>query len=561
MGLPKGLEGPARRLVDSRSMEHRRWKALASPTGWALGLSAILALSLYFGVELYLLDGGLGFPLDDSFIHLVFARSLAAGEGLSYQHGELVAGSTAPLWTAILSLGFLLPGSPILWGKLLGGLAHLGSVATAYFLARELEIRGTLAAAAALLVAFTGWLLWSALAAMEVPLFVAVSLLGMTLHARERGRSSSSIPLSMGLFGIGVLLRPEGLLLVVLALADRLTRVERAGESLRVAVSRADGLAILRGAGSAFLVVAPIALFYRAVGESWLPTTFDTKMSYGEGLGWPSPGYLATVAGIFVQAHPVATVLAPVGAWVLLRRWGGPEDRGLLPALWLFGLPVAYSMLSGGQKVVGNFGRYYFPLLPLVVILAFVAVDELVRELPTRLRAGSRTIPWALAVGIVLLLPSVYGWVQGAGRYSQSVLNVEDSDVRMALWIREHLPREAVLAVNDIGAFGWYLENPIIDLAGIATPKVHEHARRALSRGDSVHAGILGFVRQSRPDYLAVFPRWFGPVLETGEFVPLLSIEVPDNITMSDDRVVLYATPWTRFPPVDPPTPTPETSR
>ena len=72
--------------------------------------------------------GGGGFPLDDSWIHLAFARNLAAGHGLSLNPGELVTGSTAPLWTALLSLVLLLPGSPVLWVKLFGVALHLVGV-------------------------------------------------------------------------------------------------------------------------------------------------------------------------------------------------------------------------------------------------------------------------------------------------------------------------------------------------------------------------------------------------------------------------------------------------
>src|SRR5882724_3720030 len=83
----------------------------------ALGLLAGLG---YFAAEAFILSGTFGFPLDDSWIHLQFARNLAAGQGLSYNPGELVTGSTAPLWTALLAILFLLPGSVVLWTKLLG---------------------------------------------------------------------------------------------------------------------------------------------------------------------------------------------------------------------------------------------------------------------------------------------------------------------------------------------------------------------------------------------------------------------------------------------------------
>src|SRR5687768_397605 len=93
--------------------------ALGARTWRWLALALLPCLG-YLGAELYLLDGRLGLPLDDSFIHLQFARNLAAGDGLAYNPGERVTGSTAPLWTALLSLGFLLPGEPLAWAKVTG---------------------------------------------------------------------------------------------------------------------------------------------------------------------------------------------------------------------------------------------------------------------------------------------------------------------------------------------------------------------------------------------------------------------------------------------------------
>ncbi len=60
--------------------------------------SVLAALSLlvsagYVAAEVYFLDGGMGYPLDDSWIHLAFGRSLAAGEGLSIDPGRPGAGS------------------------------------------------------------------------------------------------------------------------------------------------------------------------------------------------------------------------------------------------------------------------------------------------------------------------------------------------------------------------------------------------------------------------------------------------------------------------------------
>src|SRR5690348_13183272 len=48
-------------------------------------------------------QGRLGFPLDDSYIHLQFARNLATGHGWSFNPGEPTPGATSPLWVALLA--------------------------------------------------------------------------------------------------------------------------------------------------------------------------------------------------------------------------------------------------------------------------------------------------------------------------------------------------------------------------------------------------------------------------------------------------------------------------
>src|SRR3954468_19393827 len=141
-------------------------------------LAGLVACLRYFLAEIARLKGGLGFPLDDSWIHLQFARNLARGAGLSYNSGELVTGSTAPLWTALLALLFLLPGSVVVWTKLLGVALYLAGIDATWRFARELGLGKGLSALAGGLTLATSWLVWSALSGMEIPLFVLLSLWG-----------------------------------------------------------------------------------------------------------------------------------------------------------------------------------------------------------------------------------------------------------------------------------------------------------------------------------------------------------------------------------------------
>ncbi len=66
-----------------------------------IGLALAAGVALFRARELAIAGpvGWTAFPLDDSFIHLQFARNLAEGHGFAYNPGVPVAGSTAPLWT------------------------------------------------------------------------------------------------------------------------------------------------------------------------------------------------------------------------------------------------------------------------------------------------------------------------------------------------------------------------------------------------------------------------------------------------------------------------------
>ncbi len=512
-------------------------------------LAAGLALAAgYAAVALYLRGGEPGFPLDDSWIHLQFARNLAAGSGLSYNAGELVPGSTAPLWTALLSLVFLLPGSPVTWTWLLGVAAYLATIHATRELARELGLGGALVDLAAALALATSWLVWSALSGLEIPLFALLSLWGMVLHLRERRHGGA--PRSMALLGLAALARPEGLLLVALALADRSLAFSRDAAGA-LAVRFAGGGALLRGALLAALLVLPMVLFNYAVSGSPLPTTFAAKAS-GARHWLPSTGYLYSVLSIFFRPQPILVLTAGAGALALVERLGTGRDRGLLPALWLFGLPLAFAAIApqGGGVLAGNFGRYYFPLFPVLAVVGVLGFERAFRALGPWLRAGALALPVRAVLLALLFVPTATSLVEGAGRYAQSVTNVEESDVRMARWLAPRLPEGAVLAVNDIGALKFFLpEHRILDLAGIAHPEVGRRMDEARRRGLDPRRGILEFLEQTRPDFLVIFPSWFPGLATAGSpFERLHTLEIADNITMGGNEIAVLSTPWTRAP-------------
>jgi len=71
--------------------------------------------------------------------------------------------------------------------------------------------------------------------------------------------------------------------------------------------------------------------------------------------------------------------------------------------------------------------------------------------------------------------------------------------VLTARWVQQNLPADALLAVHDIGALGYHVQNPILDMAGLITPDVVVFIRDETK--------LAGFLDLESADYLIVFPR------------------------------------------------------
>jgi hypothetical protein len=539
---------------------------------WLLAAGLLFCL-LYLGAEATVLSGDFGFPLDDSWIHLQFAKNLAHGHGLSYNPGERVTGSTAPLWTALLALLFYLPGNVVLWTKALGLALHLAGLSAIWRLSRELDLSEAGASVATGFAAATSWLVWSALSGMEVPLFVLLSVGGMVLHLRER-REPSRPPLSLGIFGLAILARPEGALLLVLAVLDRLLvgfgrRAPHAPDGEAPGGSEGETgdpggpgelfwrppawKPVLLGLPLAvFALVGPL-LFYKMVGGHFLPTTFSAKGANPHGL-LPDLQYVATILSIVFRAVPWMTLFAGAGVLALVERLGTRRDSGLLPALWLIALPLAYSTISpsGRGLLAGNFGRYYFPLMPIVIVLGVLGLERVAAALGARIGLGESGKPASLPLRAILLAllawPTLVGLWRGSLFFAQNVANVQDTDVRIARWLGPRLPPDAALAVNDIGAVKFLLPNRVIDLVGIASPEIRLEAAAEMRKGLDFESAMLLAIERRRPDYVIVFPTWFPAVTRDPRFRLVASLEIANNVTMGDSRLGVWATPWTDAP-------------
>ena len=78
-----------------------------------IGAAALLGVIVYVAVAAQL--NGLGFPLDDGWIHQTYARNLAQRGEWAFVPGEASVASTSPLFTLLLAVGYFLHIPHFVW--------------------------------------------------------------------------------------------------------------------------------------------------------------------------------------------------------------------------------------------------------------------------------------------------------------------------------------------------------------------------------------------------------------------------------------------------------------
>jgi hypothetical protein len=495
--------------------------------------SALFSALLYVGWSYRY--GSLGFPLDDGWIHQTYARNLAHTGQLSYLPGQPSAGSTSPLWTILLSIGYLLRLDCRLWAYFLGavGLALTGW--TAYRLADRLFPDQQWAAPLVGLFCALEWHLnWAAFSGMETILFTWLTLLTMNLLAICISLSAirhSLFAMAGIVAGLLTLTRPEGLLLAGLVGLALLWHVWRK--------ARWRGIWAVAGYGLALVVViSPWLAFNLSVSEQPFPNTFYAKQAeYRILLSLPLgtrlarvllptvvgaqilllPGFLYAAFRAF-YSPPRPTSHAPHTVSVLLLWW-------LVTALiYALRLPVSY-----------QHGRYLIPTIPILVIFGSWGTLSLLRlDSPqTIVRALSRAM---FIAALVLLL---IFWIIGARAYATDVGFIEGEMVAVARWLEANTPSEALIAVHDIGAVGYLVGRPLLDLAGLITPEVVPFI------ADEVQ--LLAFMEEKGAGYIVFFPDWsstYAHMSQDPRLQPVYRTGYAWTLRQGHANMVVYETHW-----------------
>jgi hypothetical protein len=450
--------------------------------GLAFSLGAFSLLA-YLGVSLA--GGYLGYPLDDAWIHQTYARNLGQHGEFAFLPGVPSAGSTSPLWSALLALGYFLRVEPYAWTYLMGGAALALNAYLAGKLAQNLwpDFKAGVIILVVAAVALEWHLSWAAASGMETALFAACTLAVFALPTTR--------PVLLGLLvGASMLLRPDGLTLLPFAVA-RVLPVLPFFPSLGSAQSKkSDWIWVVMGFLAIF--VPYLGFNYWLSGAVWPNTFYAKQAEYAaqrEFPLWENAWRVAQQPLIGAQA-----LLLP--GWLVLV-WRAARERRwvlLLPLLWAGAYLAAYILRL---PVTYQYGRYVMPVIPVLLTLGVGGLWGAVRLTSPQILPRVLSRVWVLATAALWL----GFWVFGATLYRRDVRIIETEMVATAKWVAANIPPQAIIGAHDIGALGYFSQRPILDLAGLISPDVIPFIRD--------EARLAEWLTASGAQYLVTFPDWY----------------------------------------------------
>jgi hypothetical protein len=145
-------------------------------------------------------------------------------------------------------------------------------------------------------------------------------------------------------------------------------------------------------------------------------------------------------------------------------------------AAFLFGLPILQSFVSPQFR---HFGRYIFPVIPLVAlgVAAFARNHQDLRETDISANERKRWRMIVTATFLIVISPATFKWI---ANYGFSVSNINDQHLAIASWVNTNAAKSDIIGADDVGALGYFTKRNIIDLTGLVSPAMYplQHDQR-----------------------------------------------------------------------------------
>ncbi len=496
-----------------------------------LPITITLAAGIYFVYSSFNVNGYFGFPLDDPWIHLTFAKNLVNYGSFSYFKDEIVtSGSTSPVYTLLLSFFYIVIKNEFIISYIIGILFGLSAI---YMITRLSGIHfkdaALLAIITATLVALQPKLNLINVSGMETSMFIFFIAVGLYAYQTKK---MFLLGISLGLT---IWCRPDGFILWIAIALDYLFQKyylrKRTLTSSELSNEGIKHKEIIKALSIALIFAGSYFLFNYLISGSILPNTYKAKLEY----------YQNNDRSLFLQNEVLKyfsqdeflLIWIPflIGVFVIVKSlFKKEENTFLVYLLFIIGLIAVYYIKL---PFAHRFGRYLMPVIPFYILLSVLGIKTIFDFISRKFVKRSNFLPNMVFLIYLIILAIVF-----INQNSKSLKEFtffskyhNDRHVAAGKWLKANTNESDIIATHDVGAIAFYSERIIIDMAGLITPELINQIN---DRGYSQY--LNQYLAKSKVKYIATLKNWFEVVNDKPVFVPVNQPEFMEIYKYNESR-------------------------
>jgi len=473
----------------------------------------VIAAGVYFVYSSHNVNGYFGFPLDDPWIHLTFAKNLVEYGSFSYFKDEIVtSGSTSPVYTLLLSLFYFIIKNEYILSYIIGIL--FGAMLVYMFVklsGLHFKNGSIIALLAALLIALQPKLNLINVSGMETSMFIF--FIAVSLYAYHTKKI-----LLLGVFlGLTIWCRPDGFILwIAIAIDYFLLKYFFKTDSENYLNQKE----LIKAFAVAGIFIAGYFLFNFILSGSILPNTYSAKLEFYQNNDRAL--FLENEVLNYFTQYEFVVIWIPFlfGVLGILKSFIKKEYNSFLVyLLFIIGLiAVYYIKLPFSHR----FGRYLIPVIPFYILIAISGIKIIIDFIHNRMVAKKNPLPNFLfliySASAVIVFINFNDYVLDEYNLFNKYHN--ERHVAAGKWIKENTNESDLIATHDIGAIAFYGERKIIDMAGLVTPELIDKINTP-----TYSSYINKYLAQENINYLITLRNWFEVVNDKPVYTPVNEFE------------------------------------
>lgn len=434
--------------------------------------------------------------VDDAYITFRYAQNIIDGNGMVYNPGERVLGTTTPIYSftmAIFGSAFGGVDAPYPWISLV--VNTFADVLTAILLIRLGQSLGHRRAgyATAFIWAIAPMSVTFAIGGMETSVFVC--LMVATFYFYSKG---SLVPASL-MASLSLLTRPDALLFILPLGLDRLRRAVLVRQSnLKERISfkeiAAFVLPTLLWVVFAFLYFGnPLPNSIAAKTAAYLLPPEAALVRLLQHYATPFLGHLAFGRIWIILGFILFPIVFGLGAFRAIRK--KPSSWAILAYPWIY--LVTFSIAN---PLI--FRWYLTPPLPVYFMGIFIGFERIAQDLKRPILTS--------VLAVVAFALTANGWTlhpdHGPDRPAPDMayIKLELMYEEIGRELKNKIASDQTLAAGDIGALGYFSRARILDTVGLITPQVAHYYPLPDSSYEINYAIAPNLILDNKPEYLVI---------------------------------------------------------